>query len=224
MSGLAERLDGVILDLDGTLLDSMPLWHDIDLRFLRENGIVPPENISDIVGKMSITESAEYFIREFSMPHTPDYVIRRIEALAWEAYRDTIPLKPYGKELLDTLDARGLPYGVATATYRTSATAALERLGIAARMQFILSGEDVPGGKTRPDIYLEAAARLGTAPGRTLVVEDALHCIRTASQAGFVTAGVYDSSVPEEEWNQIRQLARLSVRNLSGLIVQLNNE
>ncbi len=221
MSAWLPRLDGVILDLDGTLLDSMPLWHEIDLIFLRENGIEPPENISDIVGKMSITEWAEYFVREFSMPHTPEYVIRRIEELAWEAYRDTIPLKPHVAAFLDALDETGIPYGIATATYKASAHAALQRLGIADRMQFILTGEDVPGGKTQPDIYLEAAARLGSVPERTLVVEDALHCIQTAVRAGFVTAGVYDASVPEAEQEEIRRIAAFSVPDLAALAAQL---
>ncbi len=215
------RFRGVILDLDGTLLDSMPLWHEIDLIFLRENGIEPPENISDIVGKMSITEWAEYFIREFRMPHTPEYVIRRIEALAETAYRESIPLKPHVREFLDLLDDAGIPYGIATATYKTSAHAALERLGIASRMQFILTGEDVPGGKTQPDIYLDAAARLGSVPGHTLVVEDALHCIRTAKRAGFVTAGVHDDSVPEAERAEIRRLADFPVESLAALMALL---
>ena len=157
MNGILQKVRGVILDLDGTLLDSMPLWHEIDLQFLSENGIEPPENISEIVGKMSITEWAEYFIREFSMPYTPEYVIRRIEEMAETAYRESIPLKPHVSAFLDALDAPGLPYGIATATYRNSADAALRRLGLLDRMQFVLTGEDVQEGKTSPEIYLLAA-------------------------------------------------------------------
>lgn len=221
MSALLTKIHGVILDLDGTLLDSMPLWHEIDLQFLGENGIVPPENISDIVGKMSITEWAEYFIREFSMPFTPEYVIRRIEEMAETAYRETIPLKPYVTDFLDALDARGLPYGIATATYRNSAAAALRRLGLAGRMQLVLTGEDVPGGKTSPDIYLQAAARLGTVPQETLVVEDALHCVQTASAAGFPTAGVYDAAVLPEEWQEMRRICTVTGENLLEIMEKL---
>ncbi len=206
---------GVILDLDGTLLDSMPLWHEIDLRFLGENGIEPPENISDIVGKMSITEWADYFIKTFSMPMTPAQVIRRIEEMAEEAYRDTIPLKPHVTAFLDCLDAHHIPYGVATATYRNSARAALQRLGLWERMQFVLTGEDVPEGKTRPDIYLQAAAQLGTVPAETMVVEDALHCVKTASAAGFVTVGVYDASVLPEEWAEMQATAAFAAKDLA---------
>ena len=216
-----STIRGVILDLDGTLLDSMPLWHEIDLQFLGENGIVPPDNISDIVGKMSINEWAEYFIREFSMPFTTEYVIRRIEEMAAAAYRDTIPLKPHVTDFLDLLDARSLPYGIATATYKSSAAAALRRLGLDGRMRFVLTGEDVPGGKSCPDIYLQAAALLGTTPGETLVVEDALHCVETARAAGFLTAGVYDAAVLPGEWQRMRELCTVTGENLREIMEKL---
>lgn len=218
MNGILQKVRGVILDLDGTLLDSMPLWHEIDLQFLTENGIEPPENISEIVGKMSITEWAEYFIREFSMPYTPEYVIRRIEEMAETAYRESIPLKPHVSAFLDALDAAGLPYGIATATYRNSADAALRRLGLLDRMQFVLTGEDVREGKTSPEIYLLAAERLGTAPEETLVVEDALHCVRTASAAGFLTAGVYDAAVLPEEWEEMQRICTVTGTDLLELL------
>lgn len=217
MRGILKKIRGVILDLDGTLLDSMPLWHEIDIRFLTENGIDPPEDISEIVGKMSITEWAEYFIREFSMPHTPAQVIRRIEEMAETAYRESIPMKADVPAFLDALDAAGLPYGIATATYRSSADAALRRLGLRERMQFVLTGEDVSEGKTSPEIYLRAASLLGTAPGETLVVEDALHCVRTASTAGFLTAGVYDAAVLPAEWEEMCRLCTVTGRTLSEI-------
>jgi HAD superfamily hydrolase (TIGR01509 family) len=212
---------GVILDLDGTLLDSMPLWHEIDLQFLTENGIEPPENISEIVGKMSITEWADYFIRTFRMPYTPEYVIRRIEELAETAYRESIPEKPYVRKFLDALDEAHIPYGVATATYRNSAMAALRRLGLWERMQFVLTGEDVPSGKKNPEIYLLAAQKLGTQPHETLVVEDALHCVRTAAAAGFLTAGVYDAAILPEEWDAMQETCTLTGCHLLEILGQI---
>lgn len=211
------RIKGVILDLDGTLLDSMQLWHEIDIQFLTENGIEPPEGISDIVSKMSIAEWADYFIREFRMPHTPEQVIRRIEELAYDAYANTIPLKPYVREFLNHWNAQKIPMGVATATYRSSAYAALERLNIAEDMQFILTSEEIPAGKTRPDIFLEAARLLGTRPEETLVVEDSLHCVETAADAGFLTAGVYDSAVTPENWKKMQKRCTITAQNLREL-------
>lgn len=217
------ELRGVILDLDGTLLDSMPLWQEIDIQLLTENGIEPPEGLSDIVGKMSIAEWSEYFVRTFHMPYTPDYVVRRVEQLAADAYQRTIPLKPHVRELMDFFKERGIPFGVATATYKSSAEAALRRLGLWEEMQFVLTDEDVPGGKTKPGIFLASAQRLGTPPEKTLVIEDSLHCAETANRAGFLTAGVFDASVLPENWKKMQKLCTLTGEDLGEIMEQLKH-
>lgn len=214
---------GVILDMDGTLLDSMPIWHEIDILFFEENGLTIPEGLSEQVNKMSMEEWAEFFVREFDICHrTPEDVIRRIEEMAAVYYEERIPLKPYVPEFLDALDARGIPYGVATATYRSSATAAMQRLGILGRMRFLLTAEDVPGGKTTPAMYRQAAALLGTAPAETLIVEDALHCVQMAVQCGFPVAAVHDASCPPAEWDEICRLTKLHGENLREVLTAVN--
>lgn len=215
-------IQGVILDLDGTLLDSMSLWHAIDIQFLTENGIAMPEGFSELVAKMSITEWSEYFVRTFSMPYEPAYVVRRVEELAAQAYRDSVPMKPYVPEFLDFLDAHGIPFGVATANYRKPARDALERLGILSRMRFLLTGEDMTAGKTSPDIFLAAADRLGTVPARTLVTEDSLHCVETASAAGFCTAAVHDSCTPEGDWRRMQRISTLYGEDLREVMQKLS--
>lgn len=209
----------VILDMDGTLLDSMPIWHEIDIRFFEENGLTYPEGLSEQVNKMSMEEWAEFFVREFDIAHnTPETVIRRIEEMAAEYYTERIPLKPFVTEFLDHLDAKAIPYGVATATYRSSASAALQRLGILQRMRFLLTAEDVPGGKTTPAMYQRAAAMLGTAPAETLIVEDALHCVQMAVQCGFPVAAVHDASCPPAEWAEICRLTPLHGESLREIM------
>ena len=80
-------MQAVIFDLDGTLLDSMGVWEQVDQRFLRENGVLPPAGISDRLKQMGIQEAAQYLVDAFSLPMTPRQVIDRIEALAAEEYR-----------------------------------------------------------------------------------------------------------------------------------------
>lgn len=218
---ILPSIQAVILDMDGTLLDSMSIWHEIDVRFFAENGLTIPKGLSEQVSKMSMEEWASFFVREFGICLTERDVIRRIEEMAAEYYEHEIPLKPYVLPFLDALDAAGLPYGVATATYRSSAHAALQRLGIAERMQFIFTAEDVPGGKTTPEMYRQAAQRLGTEPEHTLIVEDALHCVEMAVRCGYITAAVHDACCPAAEWTEICRLTPLHGETLCEVLEQL---
>lgn len=186
-------IKGIIFDLDGTLIDSMGIWCSIDRAFLKENGVDnPPPDVSDKVKKLSIERAAEYFINNFGLKCTVKYIVDRIEELVRIEYEENITLKPYVCEVLDMLDRKNIPYGIATATYKNLAVAVLKRLGIYGRFKFLLTGSEYPRGKKFPDIYTGGAERLGLSPNEVLVVEDSLHCIETAINAGFVTVGVYD--------------------------------
>lgn len=210
-------IKGIIFDLDGTLIDSMRIWNDVDRVFLRECGVAePPADISDRVRKMSVDESAEYFISEFGLSLTKDNVINRIEELVRIEYEELIPLKPDVTELLDFLDKKSIPYGVATATYKRLAEAVLRRLGIFERQRFLLTDEEFPAGKTSPDIFFGGARLLGLAPEEVLVAEDSLHCIETAAAAGFFTVGVYDE-VSECDRHAIEKISDAYVMRLGEI-------
>lgn len=217
-------IKGIIFDLDGTLIDSMQVWSRTDVKFLRENGISdPPEDISDKVKKMTLEESARYFIDRFDLTCSKEYVIKRIEELVRVEYEENIRLKPYAAELLDFLDSQRIPYGVATATYKNLAEAVMRRCGIYGRMKFVLTDREYPMGKVFPDIFLGAAEILGACPGEILVAEDSLHCIETASGAGFVTVGVYDE-VSADESEKIAETADFYVASLKEMENIVRNE
>lgn len=218
---LLDAVRGVILDLDGTLIDSMQIWHEIDIAFFAENGLELPEGLSEQVAKMSIDEWAEFFVTRYVPRLTPAQVTARIEEMAAEHYRSRIPLKPYVKPFLDALDRRGIPYGVCTASYRSSADAVLTRLGLRQRMQFVMTGEDFPNGKTTPDMYLAARDALGMPEGDILIVEDALHCIEMAAQSGFRTAAVYDPCTPAQEWERIQELSDTAGEDLRQVLEKI---
>lgn len=211
------KFKGIIFDLDGTLLDSMACWENVDQCFLRENGIEPPKDISDIVKKMTINESAMYFKTRFSLKQSCEEIKDRVEEMVRERYFYTIPLKKGAHETVVKLKETGFKLCVATATYNKLAYAALERLDIMKYLDFVLTCSDVGYGKDSPEIFFKAAEMLNCTVHETLVVEDSLHCIETAENAGFRTIAVYDS-VSKGEWKEICQKAWKNVNEISEII------
>ena len=118
--------------------------------------------------------------------------------------------------LLARLADSGISCCIATASEAFQARSAMERLGLWPHFRFAVSCVQY-GGKTRPDIYLEAARRLGTAPAETVVFEDALHAARTAHEAGFRVCGVWDASA-EEDQAALKALADWYVRDLGDWV------
>lgn len=192
------RPEGAIFDLDGTLTDSMYIWNEAPGALVRRFGKTPPENLAGQLKEMGRLEASEYLIRTFGLCSTPEQVMESINELVSAEYRERVPLKPGVQALLSRLEALGVPCGIATASEGFQARDAMRRLGQWEHFRFAISSLQY-GPKTRPDIYFEAARRLGSHAQRTLVFEDALHAARTAKEAGFLLAGVYDPSAEADQ-------------------------
>lgn len=199
------RPEGAIFDLDGTLTDSMYIWDAAPKALVRRLGGRPPEDLAQTIKAMSRLEASEYMVRTFRLDCTPEYVMGCVNDLVTAEYRDKVPMKPGADRLLKRLSDLGVPCAIATASETFQAREAMERLGLWRYFRFALSCIQ-HGPKTRPDIYLEAARRLGCAPERTVVFEDALHAARSAKAGGFLVAGVYDPSAQEDR-EQLRRTA-----------------
>ena len=184
-----------IFDMDGTLVDSMGVWNRASEEYLISCGVEKPDReILDRAVPMTMPETAGYLIRQFGLDSTPERVMEEINGVMERHYRTDIPLKPGAKEVLERLRAAGVSMCVASSTSPRLIDACLRRLGVRDCFQFLLSAEEVGAGKDKPDIYLEAARRLGSAPENTVVFEDVIFAARTAKAAGFTVAAVYDDS------------------------------
>lgn len=211
--------ESIIFDLDGTLLDSMTMWSDVDHNFLAENGITPPEGLADILKTLSFTDSAQFFVDEFHLPMTAEQVMDRIRGLVEHKYRYEVGLKPFVKEFLEEQRSRGVKMCIATANHIGLTELALKRLGILEYFEFILSCADVGKGKEEPDIFLKAAETLGTLPENTAVIEDSLHSVKTAERAGFYTVGVFDE-LSRNDAEEMKEICSEYVMSFEELISQ----
>ncbi len=181
-----------IFDLDGTLLDSLAVWHDLDRTFLQKRGIPLPDDYFDAISTMHFSEAAAYTIERFSLDETVDEVVAEWWEGAVDAYTHHIPLKAYVTDYLSHLQEKGVRIAAATASDRRLAEPALKRLGIDGYFETVVYTVDVARGKGYPDSYEEAARRLGIAVSDCVVFEDILHGVRGAKMGAFYTVGVAD--------------------------------
>lgn len=187
-----EKIKGAIFDLDGTLLDSMGIWAEIDKRFLSKRGIPLPEDYVERVTSMNYREAADYTIERFCLPESPQEVIADWMELSRQAYHHEIRLKPYAGEFLAKLKEGGVKLAVATAQNPELYEPALKGNGIYHCFDAFTHLGEVERGKGFPDIYLLAAEKLGLAPQACMVFEDISAGIHGAKAGGFHTCGVYD--------------------------------
>ena len=187
-----DKIDAVIFDMDGTLLDSIPAWDHAATKYLQTRGIDLPEEIQNHVKHLSLLEGARYIKEQLNLPDEPEVLLAGTLDIVRGRYLYEVPAKPGAEEVLKTLHAQGIKICVATASDPELAFGAFERLGLLQYIDFVIGCDEVGVGKQSPAVYEAALRRLGTARERTLVVEDALYAVETAKAAGFPTAGVPD--------------------------------
>ena len=212
-----EKCRGAIFDLDGTLLDSMGVWTQLDIDFLGKRGIPVPEDYLAAVTPMGFSQAAQYTIERFALNETPEALIAEWNAMAIEAYRTSVFLKPGAAEYLQALKGHGVKLAVATASHAELYVPALEHNGVLALFDAFTTLSEVSRGKGFPDIYLKAAQKLGLSPAECVVFEDIYAGILGAKAGGFCTAGVYDAS-SESEQNAIRQAADFYLKDFTGAL------
>ncbi len=194
-----------ILDLDGTLLDSMGAWSKVGNIFLEKQGKRNiPNNLWDIIRPMSRLESADYFITHWGIGLSPESIRDELNRLMEHAYQHEVDLKEGALEFLERHSAKKMC--IATNTDRHLVEFILKKLGISQFFQFIITTSEVRSGKHTPRIFLCAAEKLDVSVSEAVVFEDALHGIRSAKEAGFYTVGVYDQD-NESEKGQIMEIA-----------------
>ena len=182
-----------LFDLDGTLVDSMWIWKKIDIEYLGRFGLDLPDNLQASIEGMSFSETALYFKERFSIPDSLEEMKADWNRMAWEKYTQEVPLKPGVRDFLKYYRARGVKMAVATSNSQELAEAVLAAHGLTDFFDTVVTGCEVAHGKPWPDIYLEAAARLGVNAGECLVFEDVVAGIQAGKSAGMRVAAVEDA-------------------------------
>ena len=200
------RLQSAIFDMDGTLLDSMPMWRSLYRDVVVSLGKEPQPDFVEQVKPLTLEEAAVYCKEAHDLPMTVEEVIDCFKAHVYEFYTTQVQAKPGLKKFLALLKMESVWMYVATATDRPLAEAALRHAGIYDYFRGLITVAEAGVGKRDPEIFERALRRLQSNKKDTVVFEDALHAIQTAKRAGFRVAAVYDPSADDDQ-EEIKALA-----------------
>ena len=196
MQNLKKELDqcsAVIFDLDGTLIDSMGMWHEIDVEYLMRFGIEVPDDLQKELEGLTYTDVARYFKDRFHIPDSISEIGDAWLQMAGEKYRKTIPLKPGVREFLAEVKARNHKTAIASSNHLQLIEDILRIHGIYDYIDAITTCDDVGLGKPDPEVYTVTAGKLGIDPGSCLVFEDIPVGIQAGKAAGMRVIAVEDT-------------------------------
>jgi HAD superfamily hydrolase (TIGR01509 family) len=187
--------------MDGLMVDTEPLSRAAWDRVLAPHGVVIADDLYDRMLGRRTTESVELVLAAHSPPWSAAELIDLKTKAFLEILNEGIPAMPGLHALLDELDRRGLPWGVATSSPRPIAEVVLRGLALDGRCRALAAGDEVAHGKPSPDLYLLAAARLGVAPATCLALEDTAVGCASAAAAGMraVAVGAAAMSAPANQ-------------------------
>lgn len=214
-----------IFDLDGTLIDSMPMYGKLDRMIFTELGIPLTNEAADAIHYLPLGDSAKYIASHFDVPFTAEQVEKRLTDTVIREY-EAVKIKDGVLPFLKEARAAGVRMCIATATERGVSLPVAARLGLFDYMERLVCCGDVGATKEKPDVFLEAARLLDASPKTAAVFEDGLPGVQSAASAGFTVVGVYDSTATPKDTSIIRARSDLYVRSLTeaGALLERRQE
>ena len=188
-----HEFKGAIFDMDGTLLDSMPVWKRLTQGYLAQFGLHITDQDYAATEGFSQPQEAQYFADRYpNLPVDAQGIMDGMDELITARYEAIAKPKDGVLEFLEGLRRRGVKMAIATLTARRHAEKALRDRGMLDYFEFMLTIEDIGVSKREPDIYLQSAARMGLIPDACIVFEDAPYACTTAKRAGFRVCGMVE--------------------------------
>ena len=219
---MLQDIKAVIFDVDGTLVDSMWIWRQVDIDFLERRKIELPVDLQKDIEGLSYTSTAEYFKERFKLPESVEEIKEEWREMADDFYNNIIPLKTGVKELLEIIKNNDLKVGIATSNSRELVETMLKKHEIGKYFDGIRTSCEVPRSKPFPDVYLKAAEDLGVEPENCLVFEDTVAGTTAAKAAGMKVIAIYDE-ISAESRAHLEQLAELYIMDFHEFISKIDN-
>lgn len=209
-----SMIDTVVFDLDGVLLQSEEVWDAVRERYVRDRGGRYDEEVQRAMMGMSAPEWSAYLHEDAGVPDEPEAINRAVVERMLEAYRHELPLLP-GAVAAVRRTAATFTLGLASSSNRAIFEEVLQLAGVGEYFSATVSSEEVARGKPAPDVYVEAARRLGVPPEQCAAVEDSHAGIRSAKAAGMRVVAIPNPGYPPDR--EALALADVTLESLEQL-------
>lgn len=207
---------GVIFDCDGTLIDSMDAWRDLEGELGRRAGAELTSEDRQTLCTLNIPESAQYFHDRFGLGASGDEVVGMMDEIMLDFYGNRAVARPGALAFIEGLARHGVVMSVASSSPKSYLEAGLACAGIAPYLAAVVSVEDVHSNKRNPKVYDHTRDLMETSTPLTWGFEDAVYAVRTLAHAGYGTVGVYDHDL-SGTWEQLSAEADLAIRSFEDL-------
>lgn len=209
---MLKNVDAVIFDLDGTLIDSMWMWKQIDIEYLSKFDIELPEDLQDEIEGMSFSETAVYFKNRFDLKDSLEEIKDSWNKMAYNKYKNEVSFKEGALDFLHYLKEKHIKTGIATSNSKDLVNALIKNHKVKHLFDSIHTSCEVKKGKPAPDIYDLVAKDLEVDPKRCLVFEDIINGIKAGKNASMKVCAIYDDFSKEVD-EEKRALADYYIEN-----------
>ena len=214
------KLRCAIFDVDGTLTDSMYIWENAGSQLLKNHQIPAPPDLRSQLGPMTLRQTAAYFNQHYGLHETEEETMEEICKQVEDEYFYRVPAKAHVEKVLFWLRQQGIAICILTASERYHVQAACQRLGILKYFEKIFTCTELGMSKHDPNIFGLVCKSMGVKPWETVVFEDALHAVKTASDSGYFTVAV-DDRYNQDKTEALQQTADWFIRDYTEIIEKL---
>ncbi|MDD7458394.1 MAG: HAD family phosphatase [Treponema sp.] len=192
--GNVKLLKAAIFDVDGTVLDSMPMWATLGQNYLKSKGLNPSEDIDEKMLSFTVPQAAQYMKEQYKLALPAETIEAEVQQLTEDFYKNKVQIKDGIKDTLDFLQAKNIPMIVASSSVKELIEGAFKRLDLMKYFKSIFIGS-----KSTPELFEQCLSYLKARPEEVLLFEDGMHSIVTAKKTGIKTVLIKDIQTNYEE-------------------------